>query len=95
MQEKQAIFCTGCWRLTLLSCVLALHLIPLSVRGKKLPFTVQFNHLKMFYSLIFLFFPFFLSFFFVKFLAAAASQGTLTHSHRAARKEVSEALIVG
>ncbi|XP_006791873.1 chondroitin sulfate proteoglycan 5 isoform X2 [Neolamprologus brichardi] len=33
MQEKQAIFCTGCWRLTLLSCVLALHLIPLSVRG--------------------------------------------------------------
>ncbi|XP_076592291.1 chondroitin sulfate proteoglycan 5 isoform X2 [Chaetodon auriga] len=33
MQGKEASFCTGCWRLTLLSCVLALHLIPLSVHG--------------------------------------------------------------
>ncbi|XP_071751637.1 chondroitin sulfate proteoglycan 5 [Centroberyx gerrardi] len=33
MQGKEARFCTGCWRLTLLSCVLALHLIPLSVHG--------------------------------------------------------------
>ncbi|XP_068425293.1 chondroitin sulfate proteoglycan 5 isoform X2 [Clinocottus analis] len=28
MQGKEASFCTGCWRLTLLSCVLALHLMP-------------------------------------------------------------------
>jgi len=33
MQGKETSFCTGCWRLTLLSCVLALHLIPLSVHG--------------------------------------------------------------
>ncbi|XP_068591270.1 chondroitin sulfate proteoglycan 5 isoform X2 [Cebidichthys violaceus] len=33
MQAKEASFCTGCWRLTLLSCVLALHLVPLSVHG--------------------------------------------------------------
>ncbi|XP_035528846.1 chondroitin sulfate proteoglycan 5 isoform X3 [Morone saxatilis] len=33
MQGKEASFCTGCWRLTLLSCVLAVHLIPLSVHG--------------------------------------------------------------
>ncbi|XP_040020529.2 chondroitin sulfate proteoglycan 5 isoform X5 [Gasterosteus aculeatus] len=33
MQGKEASFCTGCWRLTLLSCVLALHLVPLSVHG--------------------------------------------------------------
>ncbi|XP_031723126.1 chondroitin sulfate proteoglycan 5 isoform X2 [Anarrhichthys ocellatus] len=33
MQAKEASFCTGSWRLTLLSCVLALHLIPLSVHG--------------------------------------------------------------
>ncbi|CAJ1063018.1 chondroitin sulfate proteoglycan 5 isoform X2 [Xyrichtys novacula] len=34
MQGKVAsVFCTGCWRLTLLSCVLALHLIPLTVHG--------------------------------------------------------------
>ncbi|XP_038566486.1 chondroitin sulfate proteoglycan 5 isoform X3 [Micropterus salmoides] len=33
MQGKEASFCTGCWRLTLLSCVLALHLIPLAVQG--------------------------------------------------------------
>nr|XP_046256209.1 chondroitin sulfate proteoglycan 5 isoform X3 [Scatophagus argus] len=33
MQGKEASFCTGCWRLTLLSCVLALHLIPLRVHG--------------------------------------------------------------
>ncbi|KAM9309650.1 chondroitin sulfate proteoglycan 5 isoform 2-T2 [Pholidichthys leucotaenia] len=33
MQGKEASFCTGCWRLALLSCVLALHLIPLSVHG--------------------------------------------------------------
>lgn len=26
-------FCTGCWRITLLFCVLALHLMPLSVHG--------------------------------------------------------------
>ncbi|XP_069568056.1 chondroitin sulfate proteoglycan 5 isoform X1 [Brachyistius frenatus] len=31
MQRKEV--CTGCWRLTLLSCVLALHLIPSSVHG--------------------------------------------------------------
>ncbi|KAG7999311.1 Chondroitin sulfate proteoglycan 5, partial [Nibea albiflora] len=35
MQGKEASLCTGCWRLTLLSCVLALHLIPLSVHGKR------------------------------------------------------------
>ncbi|XP_056236666.1 chondroitin sulfate proteoglycan 5 isoform X5 [Seriola aureovittata] len=33
MQGKEASFCTGCWRLTLLSCVLALHLIPPAVHG--------------------------------------------------------------
>ncbi|XP_026229044.1 chondroitin sulfate proteoglycan 5 isoform X3 [Anabas testudineus] len=33
MQRKEASVCTGCWRLTLLSCVLALHLIPLPVHG--------------------------------------------------------------
>ncbi|XP_036931414.1 chondroitin sulfate proteoglycan 5 isoform X6 [Acanthopagrus latus] len=33
MQGKEASFCTGCWRLTLLSCVLALHLIPVPVHG--------------------------------------------------------------
>ncbi|XP_026172313.1 chondroitin sulfate proteoglycan 5 isoform X2 [Mastacembelus armatus] len=33
MQGKEASFCPGCWRLTLLSCVLALHLIPVSVHG--------------------------------------------------------------
>ncbi|XP_028984997.1 chondroitin sulfate proteoglycan 5 isoform X3 [Betta splendens] len=33
MQGKEASACTGCWRLTLLSCVLALHLIPLRVHG--------------------------------------------------------------
>ncbi|KAM6994387.1 chondroitin sulfate proteoglycan 5 isoform 2-T2 [Tautogolabrus adspersus] len=34
MQGKEAsVFCTGCWRLTLLSLVLVLHLIPLSVHG--------------------------------------------------------------
>ncbi|XP_041648577.1 chondroitin sulfate proteoglycan 5 isoform X3 [Cheilinus undulatus] len=34
MQRKEAsVFCTGCWRLTLLSCVLLLHLIPLTVHG--------------------------------------------------------------
>ncbi|XP_027142707.1 chondroitin sulfate proteoglycan 5 isoform X2 [Larimichthys crocea] len=33
MQGKEASLRTGCWRLTLLSCVLALHLIPLSVHG--------------------------------------------------------------
>uniref|UniRef100_A0A3Q3JAH3 Neural chondroitin sulphate proteoglycan cytoplasmic domain-containing protein n=1 Tax=Monopterus albus TaxID=43700 RepID=A0A3Q3JAH3_MONAL len=33
MQGKEASFCPGCWRLTLLSCVLALHLIPLPVHG--------------------------------------------------------------
>ncbi|KAM4580429.1 chondroitin sulfate proteoglycan 5 isoform 4-T4 [Odontesthes bonariensis] len=33
MQRKEANVCTGCWRLTLLWCVLALHLIPLSVHG--------------------------------------------------------------
>ncbi|XP_062421541.1 chondroitin sulfate proteoglycan 5 [Pungitius pungitius] len=33
MQGKEASFCAGCWRLTLLSCVLALHLVPLSVHG--------------------------------------------------------------
>uniref|UniRef100_A0A3Q1GE74 Chondroitin sulfate proteoglycan 5a n=1 Tax=Acanthochromis polyacanthus TaxID=80966 RepID=A0A3Q1GE74_9TELE len=33
MQGKEASVCTGCWRLTLLSCVLALHLIPPSVHG--------------------------------------------------------------
>ncbi|XP_062279165.1 chondroitin sulfate proteoglycan 5 [Scomber scombrus] len=33
MQGKETSFCTGCWRLTLLSCVLALHLIPVSVHG--------------------------------------------------------------
>ncbi|XP_031135316.1 chondroitin sulfate proteoglycan 5 isoform X7 [Sander lucioperca] len=33
MQGKEASFCTGCWRLTLLSCVLALYLIPLAVHG--------------------------------------------------------------
>ncbi|XP_034030240.1 chondroitin sulfate proteoglycan 5 isoform X3 [Thalassophryne amazonica] len=33
MQRKEASFCTGCWRRALLSCVLALHLIPLSVHG--------------------------------------------------------------
>ncbi|KAM3614990.1 uncharacterized protein V6R79_021824 [Siganus canaliculatus] len=27
MQRKETSFCTGCWRLTLLSCVLALHLV--------------------------------------------------------------------
>ncbi|XP_047454478.1 chondroitin sulfate proteoglycan 5 isoform X3 [Mugil cephalus] len=33
MQGKKARISTGCWRLTLLSCVLALHLIPLYVHG--------------------------------------------------------------
>ncbi|XP_039661964.1 chondroitin sulfate proteoglycan 5 isoform X6 [Perca fluviatilis] len=33
MQGKEASFCTGCWRLALLSCVLALYLIPLAVHG--------------------------------------------------------------
>ncbi|XP_072249785.1 chondroitin sulfate proteoglycan 5 isoform X3 [Leuresthes tenuis] len=33
MQRKEANVCTGCWRLMLLWCVLALHLIPLSVHG--------------------------------------------------------------
>ncbi|XP_032373468.1 chondroitin sulfate proteoglycan 5 isoform X3 [Etheostoma spectabile] len=33
MQGKELSFCTGCWRLTLLSCVLALYLIPLAVHG--------------------------------------------------------------
>ncbi|XP_018531630.1 LOW QUALITY PROTEIN: chondroitin sulfate proteoglycan 5 [Lates calcarifer] len=33
MQGKEVSFCTGCLRLTLLSCVLALHLIPPSVHG--------------------------------------------------------------
>ncbi|KAM4600769.1 LOW QUALITY PROTEIN: chondroitin sulfate proteoglycan 5 [Polymixia lowei] len=33
MQGTEARFCKGCWRLTLLSCVLALHLIPMSVHG--------------------------------------------------------------
>ncbi|XP_029306888.1 chondroitin sulfate proteoglycan 5 isoform X3 [Cottoperca gobio] len=33
MQRKEASFCTGCWRVTLLSCVLALHMIPLPVHG--------------------------------------------------------------
>ncbi|XP_037641136.1 chondroitin sulfate proteoglycan 5 isoform X1 [Sebastes umbrosus] len=34
MQRKEAsFFCTGCWRVVLLSCVMALHLIPLSVHG--------------------------------------------------------------
>ncbi|KAI3360748.1 hypothetical protein L3Q82_012984 [Scortum barcoo] len=33
MQGKEASFCTGCWRLTLLSCVLAVHFIPPSVHG--------------------------------------------------------------
>ncbi|XP_039972828.1 chondroitin sulfate proteoglycan 5 isoform X3 [Xiphias gladius] len=33
MQGKEASFCTGCWRPVLLSCVLALHLIPPSVHG--------------------------------------------------------------
>ncbi|XP_041844363.1 chondroitin sulfate proteoglycan 5 isoform X3 [Melanotaenia boesemani] len=33
MQGKEASVCTGCWRLMLLWCVLALHLVPLSVHG--------------------------------------------------------------
>ncbi|XP_034729437.1 chondroitin sulfate proteoglycan 5 isoform X2 [Etheostoma cragini] len=33
MQGKEASFRTGCWRRTLLSCVLALSLIPLAVHG--------------------------------------------------------------
>lgn len=36
MQRKEASVRAGCWRLTLLSCVLALHLMPLPVHGKKL-----------------------------------------------------------
>ncbi|KAI4810888.1 hypothetical protein KUCAC02_013815 [Chaenocephalus aceratus] len=31
MQGKERSFCTGCWRIALLFCVLALHLMPLSV----------------------------------------------------------------
>ncbi|KAF3692387.1 Chondroitin sulfate proteoglycan [Channa argus] len=38
MQGKEASFCTGSWRL--LSCVLALHLIPPSVSGNVVPFNV-------------------------------------------------------
>lgn len=35
MQRKEASLCAGCcWRLTLLSCVLALHFIPQPVHGK-------------------------------------------------------------
>ncbi|XP_033958251.1 chondroitin sulfate proteoglycan 5 isoform X4 [Pseudochaenichthys georgianus] len=33
MQGKERSFCTGCWRIALLFCVLALHLMPLSVHG--------------------------------------------------------------
>ncbi|XP_056300899.1 chondroitin sulfate proteoglycan 5 isoform X3 [Pseudoliparis swirei] len=33
MQGKEASSCTGCWRLTLLSCVLVLHWTPLPVHG--------------------------------------------------------------
>ncbi|XP_034001674.1 chondroitin sulfate proteoglycan 5 isoform X3 [Trematomus bernacchii] len=33
MQGKERSFCTGCWRITLLFCVLALHLMPLPVHG--------------------------------------------------------------
>ena len=45
MQGKERSFCTGCWRITLLFCVLALHWMPLSVHGKKLPFTVHCNQI--------------------------------------------------
>uniref|UniRef100_A0A672HBY1 Uncharacterized protein n=1 Tax=Salarias fasciatus TaxID=181472 RepID=A0A672HBY1_SALFA len=33
MRRMETSVCTGCWRLALLSCVLALHLIPLSAHG--------------------------------------------------------------